>query len=261
MRNVIGLSALRSFRSLVVTAAVGAGILASAGAARGQLVTGDFSNSFAGGAYNVGGNTYNGLILFGLPLGGSAFQGGSSAIMVRQPASGTQFSSFRVNSSAFGGSDPSTPHAVTQYGNFRFTANNSITTYSITGNSGFQISGGVFGGVSINIALTEVVSGNILAQWSSGVGASNFTGVLFDGSAPAQLGSWTGLLSAGVQYDFTWTYTLTIGQAPVNQSLVSIAPTPGNTTNWLQIQFLPTPGATALLALGGCVAVRRRRRA
>ncbi len=258
MRNVIGLSACKS---LVVTAVLGAGILASAGAAHGQLVTGDFSNSFAGGAYNVGGNTYNGLILFGLPLGGSAFQGGSNAIMVRQPASGTQFSSFRVNSNAFGGSDPSTAHTVTQYGNFRFTANNSFTTYSISGNSGYQISGGVFGGVSINIALTEVVSGNILAQWNSGVGAFNSTGVLFDGSAPAQLGSWTGLLSAGVQYDFMWSYTLSIGQAPVNQSLVSITPTIGNNTNWLQIQFVPTPGGAVLMALGGCVAVRRRRRA
>lgn len=243
-----------------VAVLAGVGACGGGGVARGQLVTGDFSNSFAGGAYNVGGNTYTGLILFGLPLGGSAFQGGSNAIMVRQPASGTQFSSFRVNSNAFGGSDPSTAHAVTQYGNFRFTANNSITTYSITGNSGFQISGGVFGGVSINIALTEVVSGNILAQWNSGVAASNFTGVLFDGSAPAQVGSWTGLLSAGVQYDFTWSYTLTIGQAPVNQSLVSITPTIGNNTNWLQIQFVPTPGGAALMALGGCVAMRRRRR-
>ncbi len=254
MRSVIDLSAVKSL-------ALAAAVVVCAGAARGQLVTGDFSNSYAGGAYNVGGNSYNGLILFGLPLGGSAFQGGSSAIMVRQPASGTQFSSFRVNSNAFGGSDPSTPNTVTQFGNFRFTANNSFTSYSISGNSGYQISGGVFGGVSINISLVEVVSGNILAQWSSGVAAFTSTGVLFDGSAPAQVGSWTGLLSSGVQYDFNWSYTLSIGQAAVNQSLVSITPTNGNTTNWLQIQFIPTPGAAALMALGGCAAVRRRRRA
>ncbi|MBL8991412.1 MAG: hypothetical protein JNJ48_07525 [Phycisphaerae bacterium] len=236
-----------------------AGVLLFVGAAAGQTVTGDFGNSFAGGAYNAGGNTYNGLILFGLPLGGGGFQGGSTAQMVRSPAAGPQFDTFRVNSTLWGGSDPTGVFTSTQYGNFRFTASNSFTTYSITGTTGFQIAGNTFSGVSVNVSLVEVVSGNVLAWWSSGGAGFNFSGTLFDTVNPAQIGSWNGLLSAGVQYDFLWSYQINVGADAVNASTVQLTPSPGYNTTWLQIQFAPSPGATAVLGLGGLAAMRRRR--
>jgi len=236
-----------------------AGLVVFGGVAAGQTVTGDFGNSFAGGAYNAGGNTYNGLILFGLPLGGGGFQGASTAQMVRSPAAGPQFDTFRVNSTLWGGSDPTGVMTSTQYGNFRFTANNSFTTYSITGTTGFQIAGNTFSGVSINVSLVEVVSGNVLAGWSSGGAGFNFSGTLFDTVNPAQIGSWNGLLAAGVQYDFIWSYQINVGADAVNASTVSLTPSPGYTTTWLQIQFAPAPGAAAVLGLGGLLAARRRR--
>lgn len=250
-----------SFRFRSCAPVVACALLCCTAAASAQTVTGDFSNSFAGGSYNAGGNTYNGLILFGLPLGGNAGQGGSTAQMVRSPAAGPQFDTFRVNSTLWGGSDPSAGFGSSQYGNFRFTANNNFTTYSITGNAGFQIAGNAWSGASIFVQLVEVVSGNILAQWSSGVGAFNWTGVLFDGTSPAQVGSWTGALAAGVQYDFMWNYSINVGQDAVNNSITQITPTPGNTTNWLQIQFVPAPGASVLGGAAGLALMRRRRAA
>lgn len=224
-----------------------------------QTVTDDPGGSFVNGSIDLGANPFAGPIVYGSSTGVSSGAGLNNYFATRTPPAGTQIDTFRVASNLFITSLPQGANFAIQSGAFRFTANNNSTQYTITGSAGFQISGILFSGISINVSLIEVVSGNVLAQWSSGAAGFNFTGVLFDTVNPAQVGSWTGTLSAGILYEFAWSYQMNTQVGNQFDSLLSITPVAGSTENFLQIQFVPAPSAALAIALPGLFALRRRR--
>lgn len=108
----------------------------------------------------------------------------------------------------------------------------------------------------------EQIAGPTLATYTStvyrsGVGGLGASGAIFDASAPTT-GSSTGLLAAGNSYRMLWdlrTYSSMNNDATLS---ADVATPPGG--SFFEISFaVPAPGATALLALGGLVATRRRR--
>lgn len=106
----------------------------------------------------------------------------------------------------------------------------------------------------------EQVSGPVLATF----GGSQFrnttvssVGSIYDSAAPLS-GSATGTLLAGVQYRFGWDVSmgsLYNGDSSLYANVFTLS---GLQT--ISISFAPTPGAGALLALGGLAAGSRRRR-
>lgn len=92
----------------------------------------------------------------------------------------------------------------------------------------------------------------------SGIGGFGASGTIFDAATPAT-GSSTGFLAAGATYRMLW--DLRVFSTMNNDATLSadVATPPGG--SFFQIGFaVPSPSATALLAMGGLLGSSRRRR-
>ncbi len=105
----------------------------------------------------------------------------------------------------------------------------------------------------------EVVSGPVLGSFGSSMycgGATPVMGTIYDASAPLT-GSASGMLNAGTTYRLSWAFNVASninGDTSLNSN---VATGPGG--SFFAINFVPAPGAMALLGVGGLIATRRRR--
>ncbi len=106
-----------------------------------------------------------------------------------------------------------------------------------------------------------VVSGPTLATFGSSIfrsGNGGFPafGDIYNANAPLS-GSATGMLTAGTLYQLSWDFNVSSninGDTTLSSNVAT-----GIGGSFFAINFIPSPGAAALLGLGGLVAARRRR--
>lgn len=160
----------------------------------------------------------------------------------------------RNSYSPFHSADPNQRH----YGQVEFTAP-AATPYTISGQVAMLMVGSNASLSSASgLATLEVVGGPTLATYGSSMlrlGAGPVTGTLFDANTPLT-GSSSGLLLPGFTYRFSWDYLVT---SQVNADTTLNSDVNPQFTSFMQISFIPTPGAGVVLGLGGLLASRRRR--
>lgn len=160
----------------------------------------------------------------------------------------------RNSFSPFHSTDPDQRH----YGQVEFTAP-AVVPYTISGQVAMQMIGsGASYSSAVGQATLEVVGGPTLAIYGGSMlrlGAGVVNGNLFDANAPL-LGSSTGLLVPGFTYRFSWDYTVT---SQVNGDTTLNSDVSPQFSSYMQISFVPAPGAACVLGVGGLLAARRRR--
>lgn len=161
----------------------------------------------------------------------------------------------RNSYSPFHSTDPHQRH----YGQVEFTAP-SVVPYTISGSVTLVMTGSNASSSSaVGQAMLEVVGGPTLATYGGSMNRSSSVSVInsvFDASAPLS-GSSSGLLWPGFTYRFRWDYLVTSqvnGDTTLNTDIYGLLG-----PSYMQISFVPAPGAAALLGLGGLLATRRRR--
>ncbi len=135
--------------------------------------------------------------------------------------------------------------------------------YTVSGSISMNLAGASTSGTyTSGSVVLEQISGPTLATYNasvyrSGIGGVGASGTIFDASTPAT-GSSTGFLAAGTSYRMLW--DLRVFSNMNNDATLSadVATPPGG--SFFEIGFaVPTPGAAALLGVGGLLASRRRR--
>ncbi|MDP1663307.1 MAG: hypothetical protein Q8L55_15450 [Phycisphaerales bacterium] len=135
------------------------------------------------------------------------------------------------------------------------------TAYTIGGSVDMVLSGFATSSSSTSGSVwLEQVSGPVLATFGGSLSRNttiSTVGSIYDSAAPLS-GSATGTLLAGVTYRFGWDVSvgsLYNGDSSLYANVYTVS---GQQS--ISISFAPTPGAGAVLALGGLAAGRRRRR-
>lgn len=109
-----------------------------------------------------------------------------------------------------------------------------------------------------SLSLAQVGGPTLASYGASAIRNTNSSQIdaIYDSATPLS-GSSTGLLLAGMTYRLNWDFRVdsTINGDPSLSANVTSFREPAN----FSITFLPTPGAAALLGLGGVIATRRRR--
>lgn len=146
------------------------------------------------------------------------------------------------------------------YGGVQFTPAVN-TPYLIGGSIDMVLSGSAASSSSTSgLVYLEQLSGPTLVSFGSSFARINANvstvGNIYDSAAP-NFGSNTGMLSAGVTYRLNWDFWVS-SLINLDTGLYSNVFALSGPQNF-SISFLPTPGATTLLGLGGLVAARRRR--